>query len=162
MTQAIKKAYRFPVWGWFFVFFGVVFIMDGIMVFFARETFNGISVDDAYNKGIHYNETLHKAAALKGWNSEIVWDNAGKSIQASFSNSAGEKLTGGRVSAILYRPTHAGFDFKTDLVESAKNSGLYNTTEPLIFPLEGLWEIRLEALKDDKILETKKRITVRP
>jgi len=42
-------------------FFGVMFLVNGIFVYFAVATFSGGDTSDPYRKGLHYNETLQAA-----------------------------------------------------------------------------------------------------
>ena len=41
-----------------FAFFGVMLAANGVFVYVATTTFSGLSTDDAYRKGLSYNETI--------------------------------------------------------------------------------------------------------
>ena len=59
----------------FIAFFGVIFLVNGIFVYYALGTFGGGDTSDPYRKGLHYNDTLAEAArqADQGWKEELVY-----------------------------------------------------------------------------------------
>ena len=50
-------------------FFGVMFAVNMVFVYMALDSFSGLSVDDAYKKGLSYNEEIKRqeAQASRGW-----------------------------------------------------------------------------------------------
>jgi nitrogen fixation protein FixH len=53
----------------FLVFFGIMFAVNGVFVYVATTTFSGISTDDAYRRGLRYNDAIfaNKAIQASGW-----------------------------------------------------------------------------------------------
>ncbi|NOZ41657.1 MAG: hypothetical protein GXP02_00585, partial [Alphaproteobacteria bacterium] len=73
MTASINKNIA-PFTGkkalmWVVGFFIVIFIINGLMVFFALSTFGGLETRNPYFKGLYYNRQLAAAAAQEksGW-----------------------------------------------------------------------------------------------
>ncbi|MFW5680782.1 MAG: FixH family protein, partial [Pseudomonadota bacterium] len=67
MTEPARKSRWIP---WAFVaFFGVVFLVNGVMVYFAVTTFAGVERRDAFKRAQSYNEVLAeaRAQAALGW-----------------------------------------------------------------------------------------------
>ncbi len=50
-------------------FFGVLFAVNGVFVYFALTSFSGVSVDDAYKKGLSYNQEISRfeEQRARGW-----------------------------------------------------------------------------------------------
>ncbi len=50
-------------------FFGVMFAVNGVFVYVATTTFSGTSTEDAYVRGLRYNESIetHRAIEATGW-----------------------------------------------------------------------------------------------
>ena len=46
----------------FIVFFGLIFLVNGVFLYYALTTFGGGETSNPYRKGLHYNETLAEAA----------------------------------------------------------------------------------------------------
>ena len=59
----------------FFGFFGVVLAVNGVMLTYALGTFNGLSVDGAYDRGLAYNEALaeYQAQRALGWDLDVAF-----------------------------------------------------------------------------------------
>lgn len=150
---------------WLFVaFFAVIFIMNGIMVYFATTTFNGIAVEDAYEKGLNHNQSLAKAQAQKD---QLVWlkdlssfDKATNSYTIDVTAfKKKDALTNAKITVDVIRPTQEGFD-KT--IKLASNNGQY--TGSFIPPLPGLWELRYKVNipTQKELLHFRKRVDLRP
>ncbi len=150
---------------WLFVaFFGVIFIMNGIMVYFATTTFNGIAVEDAYEKGLKHNEALEKAQEQKDQN---IWlkdvsafdkvSNNYKIDVTAFQKK--EALTEAQISVDVVRPTKEGFD---QTIKLTQINGRY--TGAFTPPLPGLWELRYKVSvpNQKELFHFRKRIDLRP
>ena len=57
-------------------FFGLIFLANGIFLYYALTTFGGGDTGSPYRSGLHYNETLAEAAraAERGWKAELTYD----------------------------------------------------------------------------------------
>lgn len=163
IEQTQKK--RFPVWGWFFVFFAVVFIMDGIMIYFAATTWNGLSTENAYEKGLAYNQTLKASETQRaqGWHHNIAYTkNADKSINLEakiLSPQLGNVPSHAMVTATISRPTTQGMDQKV-VLKPTSSTGLFKA-ESIQLPKQGIWDIKVESQWDNHKLFANKRFDIR-
>jgi len=145
---------------WYFVgFFALLFIFDGIFVYLATSTHTGVVTEQAYEKGLNYNETIAAAAEQEalGWHGEVTYAENGQ-LNYSVRDKGGAPVSGARVVAEITRPTHNGVDFKSALAEVTP--GTYQA--PVEFPLDGMWDIRIYVTWQQTQFQTAKRIVVRP
>ena len=58
--QGLRRLFKGDRWiPWSFVaLFGVIVIANGTMMFFAFDSWTGLSTDDSYKRGLVYNESL--------------------------------------------------------------------------------------------------------
>ena len=54
-------------------FFGVVFVVNGVMIYSALSTHTGLVANEPYRKGLHYNERIEadERQARLGWSDSI-------------------------------------------------------------------------------------------
>ena len=126
-------------------FFGVIFTVNGIFVFYALDTWPGLRFDNAYERGINYNQILAKAesqAAMK-WRSSIDITEQGSDhlITVRLSKENGSPLAELSVSIQLSRAVHEGNDASLELRPLAP--GIYQATHR--FPLSGQWQAAIIA-----------------
>lgn len=144
-------------------FFAVIFAVNGIMVFFALDTFSGVHTDDAYRSGRDYNQVIDAARtqADRGWTVTMTHEVTEGTLRLAVtyldrSERPVEELS---VTAELWRPTHDGHD--RELVLEPAGAGRYAGTTDL--PLAGQWEIRLLAEGRDGVSHAQRKwILVRP
>jgi len=149
---------------WAFVgFFVVVFVANGLMVYFSFSSWTGISTEDAYRRGIAYNQVLAEARAHEalGWKLKadfLPLDVAARRgrLVATLTDRDGAPLAGARVSARVVRPTHEGYD--RSVVFDDFGGGRYEAEVAL--PLAGQWELRLDARRGEKRVIAITRIEV--
>ena len=74
----------------FAAFFGVVFAVNGIMVFMALSSWSGLSTDHPYERGLRYNKTLEAMAQRDalGWQETIVFTQPSAEPLSAVSNGA--------------------------------------------------------------------------
>jgi nitrogen fixation protein FixH len=143
---------------WYFVlFFLVLAIVDGFLVYLATSTQTGIVTENAYEKGLNYNQTLAEGEKEKelGWSTSLAFlpSETGHEGQIIYQVK-GEKeifLKGAEVSATLYRPVQAGYDFAATLTEkqssSHKGGALSSTYSAQVkFPLPGVWLVKVKTV----------------
>lgn len=128
----------------FFAFFGVVIAVNGIMLYFATSTFNGLETEDHFMKGIKYNQDLAgaKAQAERAWKVDLAFDSPepGKAkVNLTLHDKHGNLLKDAKVRMKFIRPTMQGYD-RTITPEYA-GDGRY--VAALDLPLPGIWDIRL-------------------
>lgn len=124
---------------WYFVaFFVVLALFDGVFVFIAARTHTGVVSENAYNEGLHYNETIASAAVQSdlGWHSDITFSNGRLTVR--LKGAENEVMTGAQVEATFVRPTQDGSDFLSALIETEPGAYEVNIT-----PEQGQWDVRI-------------------
>jgi nitrogen fixation protein FixH len=158
MAQMRQRGWWYPYI--FLGFFVVVVGVNATMAFFATSTFTGLSTDNAYEKGLAYNQNLAmaRAQAELGWRVETrltPGTAAGKGEFAiTYRDKAGQPLDGLEVHAALSRPTQRGYD--RDVVLAATGPGTY--VAPLALPLSGEWDVEVMAAGGGAIHQSQNRI----
>lgn len=142
-TGRRQKSWWIP---WLFVGgFAIVLAVNGVMLTIALDSFTGIETEQAYKKGLAYNEQIDAAErqAELGWQVALAAEQSGPSearIALEVADRTGRPLDGAEVVASLVRPTQAGHDRSAALTPSAP--GRYGATVAL--PLQGLWDLSVE------------------
>ena len=154
---------RQPGWWYPFIFLGVFVVVVSVnltMAYFATSTFTGLATDNAYEKGLAYNQHLAmaRAQAALGWTVETTAQPvAGAPHQAEidilYRDRDGKPVDGLAVHAALSRPTVTGFANEAEL--QGAGSGRYVALVTL--PLGGEWDAELLATGPDVAYQTQKR-----
>lgn len=124
-------------------FFGVMFVANGLLVYYALGTFSGGDRPDPYRSGLTYNETIaagERQAAL-GWQSEIAYDPAAARLTLRFADKAAEPVSGLRLDGQLTRPATDREDRALAFTEVSP--GVY-AAEVALGP--GRWVLSVESL----------------
>ena len=155
LTGKPRKSDKYIPW-YFVAFFAALFIWDGIFVYTATSTHTGVVVDNTYNRGLNYNETVAAADAQASlnWHSVITFSPDGI-LSFNLEDSDGTAIRGASVKAQFFRPTQAGQDFVVGLQEAS--SGTYQTS---IRTTPGQWEVRIFAKWKQQRYQKSKRIIV--
>lgn len=116
-------------------FFGVIFVANGALVYYALQSWSGLTSSDAYREGIAYNRTLATAQrqVALGWRSRVSFD--GKHVTLRIHDSDGTPLPKLSVSLRLIRPVRSGSDVDGTVIEVAP--GIY--VADFVAPLPGRW-----------------------
>lgn len=127
-------------------FWAVVAAVNGVFIFFALETWPGLSQPDAYKAGVDYNRVLDEARTQSalGWRSGVDLDVDGK-LTVRIAESNGTPLSGLVVSATLIRPAGGGQDERADLIRAT--DGSYRAQ--LAPRMAGAWSVELLAVHAD-------------
>lgn len=124
-------------------FFAVVFAVNGVLIYQASTTWNGMATRDHYQKGLVYNNVLAAQSAQDalGWQARLATtaDHGTVQLTLSLQDREGRPVTGAKVSGLLYRPVQEGMDQGFAMAEST--TGGYQAR--LTVPLPGWWEARL-------------------
>ena len=132
----------------FVLIFAVVFGVNGLMVYRALSTFDGVEVEGAYQKGRAYNHVLEQMEAQRklGWSAGIetrmLPGEAPRALlSVSFTDAEGRPVEGLAVHGTFWRPVVSGQDKRLPLAEAAP--GVYEG----VFTLagEGNWQVRVAA-----------------
>lgn len=144
MTDAPPSRSAFWIPRSFFIFFAVVFGANGIMLFFALDSWTGLSTENAFQEGLAYNEQIaerDRQAAL-GWqvSFDAVPDRPGHVVfDMRVDDDRGVPVTAASVVVALTRPTHEGYDSTTSLTHMG--AGHYVGEADLSLP--GQWHVEL-------------------
>lgn len=138
---------RAPGWyyPWIYVAcLGVVAVVNGIMIYFATSTFNGLETEDHFIKGIQYNQDLAgaRAQAERGWQVATKFEATDPRkgvIAVTLHDKHGNLLQNARVSVTFIRPTVQGHDVTLDLPYLGE--GRYGQAVDL--SLSGVWDLRV-------------------
>ncbi|MBT5943195.1 MAG: FixH family protein [Rhodospirillaceae bacterium] len=130
----------------FIAFFGVVFLVNGIFFWFASDSWTGLSTEDAYRKGIAFNDELARADAqrLLGWTAETGYasDMPGTGrLTFALRTEDGQPVRDRIVTATFKRPVAEGIDFSATL--NSDESGRY--VADITPPAPGQWDVRIEV-----------------
>ena len=128
-------------------FFGVMFVVNGIFVYFALATFSGGDTSNPYRKGLHYNEMLaaDERQAERGWRTAVAYDREARELRVSLLDNAAEPLSGLRVAVMLSRPATTKDDRHLRLKEVSQ--GVYAADIDLA---PGIWVIAMASRKADE------------
>jgi nitrogen fixation protein FixH len=133
---------------WAFVgFFIALAAIQGVMIWLAIESFSGLTAEDAYQRGITYNQTLaaKEAELALGWQASVTWqaDRSGPGkgrLELRLLDRLGQPLQGAEVKARLRRPV--GPETATHVALVASGPGVYGAD--LTLPLRGQWDVDLD------------------
>ena len=127
----------------FIAFFSIVFLANGVMLYWALATHAGIETRDAYRKGLAYNERIAEAdrQRTRGWRDNVTIIPRKQQLQVAMSTSDGTPVTGLIVTAMLGRPATSRFD--TPLRLSEAEPGRY--IAPMSKLGKGNWLVIVEA-----------------
>ncbi|MEM7445188.1 MAG: FixH family protein, partial [Pseudomonadota bacterium] len=149
---------------WAFVgFFLVVVAANGIMLSFAISSFNGLSTDGAYDRGLSYNEVLAEEAAQDalGWRlaaGAVPLGDGVIDVQLQAFDEQDRPVMDAVISVLVSRPISDDHDFTIEL--SHRGEGLYG--EQVSVPLEGFWNLRMDITRGDDRLRADARVLVTP
>jgi nitrogen fixation protein FixH len=147
-------------------FFAVVFVADGILIYKAVSTFGGLETDDAYRKGLAYNERITAAQeqAKRGWKDKLAYEGQTKRLRVSLNDAAGGAVSGLLLTAQLQRPATNRYDQK--LIFEQTSPGTYEAATPEL--AGGWWTVELQAHKsapsgdDAALYEARRRLWIKP
>ncbi|MBT3456800.1 MAG: FixH family protein [Thiotrichales bacterium] len=142
---------------YFVAFFVVIAIFDGIFVYLATSTHSGVVTENAYQKGLNYNQYIdaYNLQEIEGWIGHIEF--TGSSLIFQLNDKQGKPIETAEVVANISRSTKSGLDFVVLLVHMT--NGRYEN-KAIKFPLKGQWDIRVLAQINQKKYQRSKRIIV--
>ncbi len=123
-------------------FFGVMFAVNGVFVYFALKTFSGGDTSDPYRKGLHYNDLLAVDArqAERGWHTAVAYDGKAKELRVSLLDKTETPLSGLRVAVMVSRPATSKDDRHLRLKEVSE--GVYAGSVDLA---PGVWVLAIAS-----------------
>ena len=145
-------------------FFGIMLFVNGIFVYIALSTFNGLENPNAYRDGLHYNQRIAAAErqAALGWSHRLAVGEAGR-LEVTIEDKAGKAVSGLAVNGDIRRPVGDGpaqplaFDEVGSGTYAAKSAGL----------APGNWIVSLDARRprggsEPTVYRIKERLWLKP
>jgi len=126
--------------------FGLVIAVNLVFVYFAIDTFTGVTTENPYQEGLAYNEVLAARDAQRdlGWQGEVSYLRSGgnpQQIAVTLKDRDGQPLSGLILDGSLRRPTHEGVDQPLSWRETAPGSYTAEVTLPEL----GNWDLLVTA-----------------
>jgi nitrogen fixation protein FixH len=144
---------------------GLVVVVNAVLAWLAIDTFPGLSTEDAYRKGLAYNQTIAaaEASAQRGWRLALtftptpqqVGHHSGE-VSVAIADRDGRPLDDLDVHLAMVRPAHAGAD--VHLALGHRGNGRY--AGGVILPLAGQWEARIVARRSGETVQHSERVMV--
>jgi nitrogen fixation protein FixH len=142
-------------------FFGVIVAVDSFMIYRAVSTFGGLETQDAYKKGLAYNQRISRDAeqARAGWKDTVEVGGAPPHLRIALRDHAEAAVAGKRLVAKVGRPATDRFDMTIDLAETV--GGVYEAALPAV--AEGSWIVELSAYDgaaEEPAYEARRRVWI--
>ena len=142
-------------------FFGVIVAVDGFMIYRAVSTFGGLDTQNAYKKGLAYNQRISRDVeqARAGWQDTVEIGGAPQHLRVELRDHAGGPIAGKRLVTRIGRPATDRFDVTLDLAETA--AGVYEAALPVV--AEGSWIVELSAYDgaaEEPAYEARRRVWI--
>lgn len=131
---------------WLLLFFGTIVAVNGAFVYFALDTWPGLSTRRAYEEGLAYNKTIDAARAQHalGWKSIVDVEGAesgGRALTVRMADRDGAPVVGLAMTVELRRPVREDQDRMLVLVES--EAGVYRAR---FEAMPGRWQAVAKAI----------------
>ncbi len=127
-------------------FFGVVFAVNGVLLYQALSTHSGLVAQEPYRKGLAYNTRIaagERQAAL-GWTTELTTAPDGRVVLTA-ADRLGLPVAGLKLSGTIGRPSTNRRDVTLRFVE--QTAGRYLAEAGALGP--GAWQIDVEARENN-------------
>lgn len=147
----------------FVAFFGIVFAVNGSMIYNAVSTNSGLVANEPYRKGLHYNDRIaaSERQALLHWTEGANLDRDGR-LSITLENEAGTPVRDLVINAIVGRPSTNRADIPLKLSEVAP--GHYEARAGTLEA--GAWLLSFEARVAEKaeepIYRARRRMWLKP
>ena len=147
----------------FLAFFGMIFVVNGAMIYSALRTHTGLVANEPYRKGLHYNDRIAASdrQALLDWNDAVTLRRDG-ALAVRLTASGGRPVPSLLLKAIVGRPSTNRADHTVELKEA--EPGVYEASLGALDA--GNWLISLEAradrAADEPIYRARRRLWLTP
>lgn len=145
-------------------FFGVMLIANGIFLYMALSTFNGMDDPKAYQVGLDYNERIEAARkqAELGWSHRLEISPSGR-IELGVSDKSGDPVSGLAFEGTIRRPVDSSMT--RDLTFNEVGIGTYAATAEDL--PEGSWIVSVKGAKSsaaqaETVYRLKERLWLKP
>lgn len=145
-------------------FYGVIITVNSLFVFFALDTWPGLTTEDSYKKGLAYNQTIDAATrqSALGWLSNVSVDaaaGADKVVTIRMTGAGNASISGLVVTAKVERAVGTPATQVITLYETApgRYSGTFKS------PAEGRWIAEINAVgPNDAVYRMKHQVMIEP
>ncbi|NVJ92454.1 MAG: FixH family protein [Methylocystaceae bacterium] len=164
MSTERKPGWWYP---WIFVgFFAVIITVNGIMMYFAHESWTGLETKDYYLKGLAYDKNVAGAKAQEalGWDVTLevkTLDSSEKhhkvAYKVIFLDHNGKPVESLKAHTFFLRPTSEGMDVDepAKVVEPGVLAG------EVVLAAPGQWNVRVHAESLGRQYQLVDRVLVR-
>jgi len=130
----------------FILFFGTITAVNAVLMYFALNTWPGLVTEDAYTKGLNYNDTIATSESQRrlAWNIDVSFER-GKGLRIHIADKNQSPVTKLSIEAALTRPL--GDHNIEVLIMSEIQPGLYEAE--FSTPLPGRWMADVKAVSSD-------------
>ena len=149
----------------FCTFFAVVFLANGVFLYWALATHTGIETPDAYRRGLTYNSRIADAELQKarGWTDRVALDRKTRRLQVQIATAGATPVTGLLILANVGRPSTRNFDSTVTLRETSP--GRYSAS--IAHVDAGSWLVTFEARQgppenERVVYRAKRRLWLKP
>jgi len=150
----------------FLGFFGVVFAVNGLMLYYALATHSGVVAQEPYRKGLAYNDRIaaDERQSKLGWTIALDASMAGQ-VVVSFTDTDARPVTGLVVAGRIGRPASSAGERGLAFVEIEPGRYIADTG-----PLDaGTWQADVDAKRasgasasDDPVFRARRRLWLKP
>ncbi len=136
-------------------------MVNAIFVYLSTSSQPGVVTEQAYEKGLAYNETIanSEAQARLGWshdfNTRLDMGNSFR-VALRLKDKYGEPLARAGAGVRFIRPAAEGMDF--DIVLKETRPGTYLSL--VEFPELGLWDVYIAVGKGDDVYRAYERVVL--
>jgi len=152
---------------WIFVaFFAVVISVNGVMIFFAYDSWTGLETKDHYLKGLAYDDTIaaQKAQEALGWTVSFDLETISKNpdgsrlvaYEATFLDHNQQLVTPLKARTFFIRPTSEGMD--SNGLAGKKEDGVVGGTMKVA--AAGQWDVRIYAESRGRKYQLVQRVVI--
>ena len=163
-TEVSRPPRRWTGWTILFAllgFFGVIFAVNGLMMYEALSTLSGVDTDSAYQAGLMYEQAvaMAKAQDARRWHvdAKLTPSSAGERLDVNARDATGQPLAGMQASAVFERPTDRRMDRSVPLFEDA--AGRFHGAANVA---AGQWDIVIELTRHgEQLFRSKNRVVLK-
>ncbi|MEM9027679.1 MAG: FixH family protein [Pseudomonadota bacterium] len=146
-------------------FFGVIFAVNGVFLYFALKSYTGVVAVEPYRKGLAYNDRLVADARQKalGWSHTISLGSDG-AVRVDLRDRESRPVTGLALTATIGRASTSAHDLTVSLIE--QEGGVYRANTPP--RAAGSWLVTLGGSRTnssgerDVVYQAKERVWLKP
>lgn len=122
--------------------FGTIFAVNGVFAYFAVSRFPGLETEDAYRRGVAFNEQIARSDSMKAldWTMQVRRDGNSQFV-LRFQDTDARPVAVTSVSATLFHPTDSKGDRPLTIDQMTQGT----VTASLDEAARGQWQLRVTA-----------------